>query len=232
MNSIDDPDPRTAGERAGGIDTPGNAPADDARAERREPRDAGADVRAGDAEHREHAGPLRRVADALLGDHRSDEDIHTEQHDTEQHDTGHSAGNADAARDRGAVQQAPDRRDPDVEFHADPAQNVAAEPGAGHRAEHRPDHDDEARATLIPHGRSAEYHDRWEALKGGFVDEPRTAVRRADELVGEVLDELGELFRRQRAELERDLHDDRASTEDLRIALGRYRSFFDRLLSL
>ncbi len=228
MNSIDDPDLRTAGERAGGIDTPGNAPADDARAERREPRDAGADVRPGDAEHREHAGPLRRVADALLGDRRSDEDIHTEQHDTEQHDTGHSVGNADAARDRGAVQQAPDRRDPDVEFHADPAQNVAAESGA----EHRPDHDDEARATLIPHGRSAEYHDRWEALKGGFVDEPRTAVRRADELVGEVLDELGELFRRQRAELERDLHDDRASTEDLRIALGRYRSFFDRLLSL
>jgi hypothetical protein len=39
------------------------------------------------------------------------------------------------------------------------------------------------------------------------------------------------LFRAQRAELEPGLDDDSASTEHLRIALGRYRSFFDRLLS-
>jgi hypothetical protein len=56
-------------------------------------------------------------------------------------------------------------------------------------------------------------------------------VRGANELVGEVLDELEELFRRQRADLEHGLDSEQTSTEDLRQALGRYRSFFDRLLS-
>ncbi len=50
-------------------------------------------------------------------------------------------------------------------------------------------------------------------------------------LVGEVLDELEELFRSQRADLEHGLDSDQTSTEDLRQALGRYRSFFDRLLT-
>jgi hypothetical protein len=50
-------------------------------------------------------------------------------------------------------------------------------------------------------------------------------------LVGEVLDELEELFRRQRADLEHGLDSDQTTTEDMRQALGRYRSFFDRLLS-
>ncbi|WP_214369735.1 hypothetical protein [Pseudonocardia sp. H11422] len=90
---------------------------------------------------------------------------------------------------------------------------------------------DDGLATLIPHDRSADYRARWEALKAEFVDEPRAAVQGADQLVGQVLDEVEDLFRRQRGELERDLNDDQASTEDLRLALGRYRSFFDRLLS-
>ena len=85
--------------------------------------------------------------------------------------------------------------------------------------------------ALIPRQRAADYQDRWQTLKAQFVDEPRTAVRDANELVGQVLDEIEETFRTQRADLERDLHDDAASTEDLRLALGRYRTFFDRLLS-
>jgi small ligand-binding sensory domain FIST len=47
-----------------------------------------------------------------------------------------------------------------------------------------------------------------------------------------VLDEVEELFVRQRRELEADLRNDQASTEDLRLALGRYRTFFDRLLRI
>ncbi|MCW0215040.1 MAG: hypothetical protein OJJ54_16905 [Pseudonocardia sp.] len=86
--------------------------------------------------------------------------------------------------------------------------------------------------ALIPQDRSADYLRRWESLKAGFVDEPRAAVRDANQLVGQVLDELEELFRAQRGELERDLGNDEASTEDLRLALGRYRSFFDRLLKI
>ena len=87
------------------------------------------------------------------------------------------------------------------------------------------------RATLIAPERAEAYNSRWNELKGEFVDEPRRAVRGANELVGQVLDELEELFRRQRSELEQGLDSEQTSTEDLRQALGRYRSFFDRLLS-
>lgn len=86
-------------------------------------------------------------------------------------------------------------------------------------------------AQLVPAQRRDEYQQRWEMLKAQFVDEPRSAVRDADELVGQVLDEIEATFRAQRGELERHWHDDSTSTEDLRLALGRYRSFFDRLLS-
>ena len=87
------------------------------------------------------------------------------------------------------------------------------------------------RERLVPAERAEEYGSRWDALKGDFVDEPRRAVRQADELVGEVLDELQRLFADQRRGLEQSFDHDRASTEDLRLALRRYRSFFDRLLS-
>jgi hypothetical protein len=89
----------------------------------------------------------------------------------------------------------------------------------------------ERATTLIARERAEAYNNRWNELKGEFVDEPRRAVRGANELVGQVLDELEELFRRQRSVLEQGLDSEQTSTEDLRLALGRYRSFFDRLLS-
>ena len=85
--------------------------------------------------------------------------------------------------------------------------------------------------SLIEPERAESYNSRWKELKGEFVDDPRDAVRGANELVGEVLDELEELFRRQRTDLEHGLDSEQTTTEDLRQALRRYRSFFDRLLS-
>lgn len=85
---------------------------------------------------------------------------------------------------------------------------------------------------LVPADRAQALSARWDAVKGSFVDEPRDAVRQADALVGELLDELDRLFREQRRALEHGLDTDDTSTEDLRLALRRYRSFFDRLLSL
>lgn len=85
--------------------------------------------------------------------------------------------------------------------------------------------------NLIACEHAREYQARWDTVKARFVDEPRTAVRDVDALVGEVLTELQQLFARQRGDLERGLDDEQASTEDLRIALGRYRGFFDRLLT-
>jgi hypothetical protein len=123
---------------------------------------------------------------------------------------------------------------------AHPAESTAAErlggPSEGERtsadsAPKSPDSNGHANATLIAQDKAESYRGRWNELKGEFVDEPRSAVRGANELVGEVLDELEQLFRRQRDELEAGLDSDDTSTEDLRQALGNYRSFFDRLLS-
>jgi hypothetical protein len=98
-------------------------------------------------------------------------------------------------------------------------------------AEADADRDERQRTTLIAPDHSETYNSRWNQLKSEFVDDPRSAVRGANQLVGEVLDELEELFRGQRADLEHGLDSEQTSTEDLRLALGRYRSFFDRLLS-
>ena len=87
------------------------------------------------------------------------------------------------------------------------------------------------RTSLIEPERAESYNSRWKELKGEFVDDPRRAVRGANELVGEVLEELEELFRRQRTDLEHGLDSEQTTTEDLRQALIRHRSFFDRLLS-
>lgn len=85
---------------------------------------------------------------------------------------------------------------------------------------------------LIPRDRADSYGGRWDAIKGDFVDEPRRAVHEADQLVSELLDELQSLFHRQRQSLEQGLDADEASTEDLRVALRRYRTFFDQLLAI
>jgi hypothetical protein len=137
----------------------------------------------------------------------------------------------------GAAGAAADRRDStDRTGPTGPDRHATGGPQDGVRQGEAPqDGTDGARGgdpALIPADRSADYMRRWESLKAGFVDEPRAAVRDANQLVGQVLDELEELFRNQRGELERDLGNDQASTEDLRLALGRYRSFFDRLLKI
>jgi hypothetical protein len=76
------------------------------------------------------------------------------------------------------------------------------------------------------------YQDRWYEIQTGFVDEPGRAVQSAAELLTEVMDDL---TRRLATELEAfDAQcgaGDDASTEDLRVAFQRYRSFFDRLLA-
>jgi hypothetical protein len=113
----------------------------------------------------------------------------------------------------------------------------AGDRAADRRAEAVADEADEAdsdggRERLVPAERAQDYSSRWDALKGDFVDEPRRAVAQADELVGEVLDDIQRLFTDQRRDLDEGFDRDRASTEDMRLALRRYRSFFDRLLSL
>lgn len=92
----------------------------------------------------------------------------------------------------------------------------------------------EARALPMFSGDEATgYRTRWEAVQTGFVDEPRKAVEEADALVAQVIKRLSEVFADERTNLEHQWDQgDKISTEDLRIALQKYRSFFDRLLSL
>jgi hypothetical protein len=89
-----------------------------------------------------------------------------------------------------------------------------------------------SREPLLPAARSQGFVERWTAIQTSFVDEPQQAVHQADELVSELMHELTNSFTEARERLEEQwASGDEASTEDLRIALQRYRSFFDRLLS-
>jgi hypothetical protein len=86
---------------------------------------------------------------------------------------------------------------------------------------------------LFPDDELLGYRTRWEAIQTGFVDQPRAAVEQADALVSQVVARLTEVFTRERSTLEGQwTKGDDVSTEDLRIALTRYRSFFHRLLSM
>ena len=74
---------------------------------------------------------------------------------------------------------------------------------------------------------------RWSDIQAGFVDEPRTAVQKADELVAQSIKRLAERFAEERNRLEHSWdRGDQVNTEDLRVALQTYRSFFQRLLSV
>jgi hypothetical protein len=86
---------------------------------------------------------------------------------------------------------------------------------------------------LFSPGETDKLRARWNDIQGGFVDEPREAVEHADELVALTIKRLAEVFSDERGKMEGQW--DRGgdvSTEDLRLALRRYRSFFDRLLSV
>jgi hypothetical protein len=86
-------------------------------------------------------------------------------------------------------------------------------------------------APLFAEDVATEFRSRWDVVQRGFVDDPRQSVRAGDELVAQVIKSLVETFSGQRASVEGE-RADQASTENLRLALRRYRSFFERLLSI
>jgi len=80
---------------------------------------------------------------------------------------------------------------------------------------------------------ATDFRSRWDAVQRSFVDSPQDAVRAGDQLVLEVIKSLTDTFARQRSQLEGELSQtDLASTENLRLALRSYRSFFERLLAI
>ena len=100
----------------------------------------------------------------------------------------------------------------------------------------RPDtqrQDTQSDGPLLPENVAKDFRSRWDTIQAGFVDEPKHAVQQADELVAQSIQQLSSVFTDERNKLEKqwDRGDD-VSTEDLRVALQKYRSFFNRLLAV
>ena len=94
------------------------------------------------------------------------------------------------------------------------------------------DEEEEVAAPLLADEDAGGFRSRWNEIQVRFVDEPRGSVQKADGLVAEMMERLTQMFSEERTRLESQWErGDDVSTEDLRIALQRYRSFFTRLLS-
>ncbi|MBI4522855.1 MAG: hypothetical protein HY695_03465 [Deltaproteobacteria bacterium] len=135
-----------------------------------------------------------------------------------------------AASERGRVASdspAAEKRRPDAELETPQARS------AGHENRPTSGTGDERLAPLTSPQEAQDFRSRWDQLQAGFVDEPRRAVEQADELVAQVMKRLAETFSEERTKLEKQWdRGDEVSTEELRVALRRYRSFFQRFLSL
>ncbi len=92
----------------------------------------------------------------------------------------------------------------------------------------------QTRARALLNSDEAEsFRERWASLQTGFVDEPRHAVEQADTLIKELTKRLSETFVSEQSQLKGQWdHADNLSTEELRVTLQQYRSFFSRLLSI
>jgi hypothetical protein len=168
--------------------------------------------------------------------------------------TARAASDAAVEDDRGAVPRdgqskasdaeaagadsAPETRPTEDGGDADEPESVSRGGESGESVEHPASTGDMAgagdgeSAALLPADENAGFQRRWEDLQTGFVDEPRRTVEQADELVAEVMKRLAEGFAAERERLEQQWgRGEEISTEDLRIALQRYRAFFQRLLS-
>ncbi|WP_255506444.1 hypothetical protein [Mycolicibacterium sp. 018/SC-01/001] len=99
--------------------------------------------------------------------------------------------------------------------------------------QHHDRHETESEAGLFAHDELAGLRARWDAVQASFVDDPKDCVQKADSLVADLVEQLTTGFGQARSRLEEQWsRGEQASTEDLRVALKRYRSFFERLLSV
>jgi hypothetical protein len=93
------------------------------------------------------------------------------------------------------------------------------------------DRDAEESVPLFPAEEGEQFRNRWTEIQAGFVDDPREMVEQADHLVADLMQQLASQFSEERGRLESQWDsDDDVSTEELRVTLTRYRSFFNRLL--
>jgi len=92
---------------------------------------------------------------------------------------------------------------------------------------------EEELAPLFEGDEAKKFRSRWLAIQSKFEDDPSASVKQADELVSDVIKNVTMNFSNRRIALEKQWNgEENTSTEDLRMAIKRYRSFFDRLLTL
>lgn len=92
---------------------------------------------------------------------------------------------------------------------------------------------EEELAPLFEGDEARKFRARWLAIQSKFVDDPSDSVKQADDLVSDVIKSVTMNFSNRRIALEKQWNgEENTSTEDLRMAIKRYRSFFDRLLTL
>lgn len=85
---------------------------------------------------------------------------------------------------------------------------------------------------LLDEGEADAFLGRWREVQSRFVDDPQAAVRDGDGLVAELMQALARRFSERKGDLEEQWNKGgQPDTEDLRLALQQYRSFFQRLLA-
>lgn len=111
------------------------------------------------------------------------------------------------------------------------------------RAEHRSERDDSRNTSrdtsreddyvaLFEDNEAEQFRAQWLEIQSRFVDDPSVSVKEADDLVADVIKNITRSFADKRISLESQWKSGDVSTEDLRVAMKRYRSFFNRLLTL
>ena len=129
--------------------------------------------------------------------------------------------------------------DVDDRDEAMPRDEVKARDKAKTRDEAKPavmpstEQDEAASMPLFSADAGESYRHRWQEVQSRFVDDPPTAVQDADQLIADLMQDLARSFNKERTQLEEAWKGGgEVSTEELRLALRRYRSFFGRLLSV
>lgn len=85
---------------------------------------------------------------------------------------------------------------------------------------------------LVSSEAASQFSERWQVIQTNFIDEPRASVEAADALVAEVIETISKRFSDERSRLEAQWErNEDVGTEDLRVTLQHYRSFFERLLA-
>jgi len=125
-------------------------------------------------------------------------------------------------------QDRPNRSETGGDFNLAPVSSNAEAIDEGESAQGR-----EENGQLLPRDRCQRFDSEWQAIQASFVDSPRASAEKANALVTKTIDAIASSFAGMRGSLKRTWEKDiDVSTEDLRLALQNYRSFFRRLLSV